>query len=315
MVRVNKAFVGIPSFLRTPICSDLSDLDAEIAVLGVPFDEGSPFLPGTRMGPRALREHSMRFSSGNGYYDVETRRHYLERELSQGRLVDVGDVDITPTNVDKTFQNISETVRIVIRAGALPVVLGGDHSISYPVVRGYEKRLHVLQLDAHTDYVPFENEMKHTNGHAFRHIAQMPNVDSLTQVGIRGIRHSAAEVEGSMQDGNRVVSIDEFRALGPRGIAELLPAGESCYVSIDIDVLDSSLVPGCVSAEPNGMTYRELRDTLKLVAQRVDVVGFDLVEVNPMLDVGTGVTAYLGAHTIIEFLGHLCDQPRRAQRQ
>ncbi len=92
-----------------------------------------------------------------------------------------------------------------------------------------------------------------------------------------------------------------------------MPAGAATYVSIDVDVLDLSLVPGCVSAEPNGMTYAELRDTLKAIAEHTRVIGFDFVEVNPQLDVGTGITSYLGAHTVIEFLGHICDQPYWAE--
>jgi agmatinase len=94
-----------------------------------------------------------------------------------------------------------------------------------------------------------------------------------------------------------------------------VPEGERCYVSIDIDVLDLPLVPGCVSAEPNGMTYSELRDTLVALADRSEIVGFDLVEVNPQLDVGTGITSYLAAHTILEFLGHICDQPAWVARR
>jgi len=86
-------------------------------------------------------------------------------------------------------------------------------------------------------------------------------------------------------------------------------------VSIDVDAMDMSLVPGCVSAEPNGLTYPELRDSLKAIAERHDIAGFDFVEVNPPLDVGTGVTAYLGALTVIEFLGHICAQPRWAARR
>lgn len=107
----------------------------------------------------------------------------------------------------------------------------------------------------------------------------------------------------------------EFRQLGPSGIADVLPEGSPVYVSIDVDVLDLSLVPGCVSAEPNGMSYAELRNTLKSVSERHNVVGFDFVEVNPPLDVGTGMTAYLGALTIIEFLGHICSQPRWVERR
>ncbi len=89
-----------------------------------------------------------------------------------------------------------------------------------------------------------------------------------------------------------------------------MPQGSQCYVSIDIDVLDLPLVPGCVSAEPNGMSYAELRDSLYALSERAEIVGFDLVEVNPQLDIGTGITSYLAAHTIIEFLGSICAQPR-----
>jgi agmatinase len=143
----------------------------------------------------------------------------------------------------------------------------------------------------------------------------MAHVESLTQVGIRSLRHSPAMVEDSIRDGNRVVTMEEFRRVSPRGIAEMVPEGASCYVSIDVDVLDLSLIPGCVSAEPNGMSYAELRDTLKALAEHTNVIGFDFVEVNPELDVRTGVTSYLGAHTVIEFLGHICDQPRWAARR
>jgi agmatinase len=309
MHQVNRPFVGIPTFLRVPTCDDIGKLNAAIAVLGVPFDEGSPFLPGARMAPRALREHSLRFGA-TGYYNPETRRQYLEAELTGGQIADLGDVDIRPTNVEMSFELISTAVSSVLERGALPVVLGGDHSITYPVVRAFSRPLHVLHFDAHTDYAPFVHGLRHTNGHAFRHIAQMPHVLGLTQIGIRSLRHGREQVEDVFRDGNRIITMSEFRQLGPSGIAALLPNEAACYVSIDVDVLDMSLVPGCVSAEPNGMSYSELRDALAAIAERLNVVGLDFVEVNPLLDVGTGVTAYLGAHTVIEFLGNLCAQPR-----
>jgi agmatinase len=316
MPRVNRPYVGIPSFLRARICEDLSLLEAAIAVLGVPFDEGSPFMAGSRLAPRALREHSLRFyGSGKGYYDPETRREYLVEEMSQGLIADVGDVDIHPANAPRTFENITAMVRGILDRGALPVVLGGDHSITYPVFRAFEEKLHVIHFDAHTDYAPFENDLTITNSHAFRHIAGMDNTLSLTQVGIRSLRHSPEQVEEVIAGGNRVIPMGEFRRIGPEGIAALLPANSRVYVSIDVDAMDMSLVPGCVSAEPNGMSYVELRDSLKAIAERHDIAGFDFVEVNPPLDVGTGVTAYLGALTVIEFLGHICAQPRWAARR
>ena len=314
--RIDRPFVGIASFLRAPICSDLDALSAAIAVMGVPFDEGSPYLAGSRMGPRALREHSLRFVSGaGGYYNPETRRQYLDVEITERLIADIGDADIAPTNVEKSFATTTEMVRAVLDRGALPVVIGGDHSITYPVVRAFSERLHVVHFDAHADYAPFIHDLRFTNAHAFRHIAPMPHVASLTQVGIRSLRHSPAQIEDSIADGNRVVTVPEFRSLGPAGLAAIVPEGEAVYVSIDVDVLDLPLVPGCVSAEPNGMLYAELRDTLKAIAERNRVIGFDFVEVNPLLDVGTGVTAYLGAHTVIEFLGHICDQPWWAERR
>ena len=314
--RVDRPFVGIPSFLRSPICTDLDQLTAAIAVMGVPFDEGSPYLAGSRMGPRALREHSLRFVSGaGGYYNPETRRQYLDVEITERLIADIGDADIAPTNVEKSFATTTEMVRAVLDRGALPVVIGGDHSITYPVVRAFSERLHVVHFDAHADYAPFIHDLRFTNAHAFRHIAPMPHVASLTQVGIRSLRHSPAQIEDSIADGNRVVTVPEFRSLGPAGLAAIVPEGEAVYVSIDVDVLDLPLVPGCVSAEPNGMLYAELRDTLKAIAERNRVIGFDFVEVNPLLDVGTGITAYLGAHTVIEFLGHICDQPWWAERR
>ena len=138
----------------------------------------------------------------------------------------------------------------------------------------------------------------------------MPHVKSLTQVGIRSLRNTQTMMEDSLQDGNRVVTMEEFRDVSYRGFLDRIPRDARVYVSLDIDVLDLPLVPGCVSAEPNGLLYPELRKTLFALAEHAEIVGFDLVEVNPMLDVGTGITSYLAAHTIVEFLGRICDQPR-----
>jgi len=312
--RLNKPFVGIPTFLRGPWVENLADLDADIAVFGVPFDEGSPFLSGSRMGPRSIREHSLRFAGGDnaGIYDPTTRRTFLSRELGQRRIADVGDADVWPTAVEHSFDNASQLTRAVLAAGAMPVMLGGDHSVTYPVVRGFDvvEPVHVIHFDAHLDYQPFVHDLRFTNMHPFRHIAPMDHVLSLTQVGIRSLRTGVDEHEDSLADGNQVVTMADFERGGPRSVADSVPRDARVYVSIDIDVLDLPLIPGCVSAEPEGMSYAQLRSTLEAIAVHAEVVGLDLVEVNPPLDVGTGVTSYLAAHTVIEFLGFICAQPR-----
>lgn len=303
------AFAGIPSFLRAPIQAELSRLDADVAVLGVPSDDGSPYMPGSRFGPRRIREHSLRFGA-NGYYDGRADRTFLEHELTHGLIADAGDVDVLPTNPEGTWDNVTSAMRRILSAGALPVVIGGDHAISAPVVRAWERPIHVVHFDAHIDYTPFQHGFMYTNVQPMRHIRSMPHVQTLTQIGIRSLRNRGADVHDSVNDGNRVIAMEEFRDTGSRDIVAALPAGAAVYVSIDIDVLDMPLVPGCVSGEPNGLLYDELRETLIALSEHTEVVGFDLVEVNPLLDVGTGMTSYLAAHTIIEFLGHICAQPR-----
>lgn len=303
-------FVGIPSFLRSRIIGRTEEFEADVAILGAPSDEGSPFLPGSRLGPRALREHSLRFvSSSPGYFDPSHQKVFLEREMRDGRIVDLGDADIVPTDIVSSFDSITALTARALRRGAVPVVLGGDHAITYPVVRAFEQDLYVVHFDAHLDYMPFVHGVSMTNAHAFRHIARMSHVAGLLQVGIRSLRNTQLMWDDTHRDGNRVVTTSQFRELGPLDVASLVPQGSDCYVSLDVDVLDLSLVPGCVSAEPDGLHYAELRDTLFALAERTRIVGFDLVELNPLLDVGTGITAYLGAHTIVEFLGHLCQSP------
>ena len=316
--RLNRPFVGIATFLRANHVQNIADIDADVAVFGVPFDEGSPFLAGSRMGPRAIREQSLRFAfSDGGFYDPESGKTYLAHELSARRIVDVGDVDVWPTDVVTSFDNATRMTKEILAAGAIPLAIGGDHSVTYPVVRGFEGQppLHVLHFDAHIDYAPFIHDLRFTNAHPFRHIAPMAHVASLTQIGIRSLRSVESHIQDSKDDGNRVITMGEFHKIGAQGVAQCVPRDARCYVSIDVDVLDMSLIPGCVSAEPNGMSYAELRDTLVAIAEHVDVVGFDLVEVNPTLDVGTGATSYLAAHTVVEFLGNICLQPRWQQRR
>ncbi len=309
-------YTGFVSFLRSPTCADLGRLDADIAVLGAPSDEGSPWKPGARFAPRKIRELSVQFAGRGtvdgqrGYYDIAENKRYLDHERINRRLVDCGDSDIVYTNVRKTFDNITRDVGRILAAGALPVVIGGDHAITYPVVRAYTHRLHVVHFDAHMDYRPFVHGVQWANGNPIRNVAKLSTVGSIVQVGIRSLRTRQGDVEDSRARGNDIVTVPEYRRRGATRILDQLPQGEPVYVSIDIDVLDLPLVPGCASAEVNGLSYEELRDALTAIARHAEVVGFDLVEVNPMLDVGTGVTSYLAAHTILEFLGRICDQPR-----
>lgn len=310
-------FSGIPTFLRSRYIQNQSEFEStsfDIGVIGVPFDEGCPYLPGSRLCARGIREQSLRFSK-KGYYNFDEKKVFLTKELQENRIVDLGDVNIVPTDISGNLDRTTEMVKKVLDKKALLVSLGGDHSITHPVVKGFEaleEPIHVIQFDAHPDFSPISEGFENTNSHPFTHIKQMKHVKSITQVGIRSVR--SFSVVDAEEAGNRIVGMKEFREIGPESIAELLPEGEACYVSIDIDALDCSLVPGCVSAEPNGMTFAELRDSLAALAKHNRIVGLDMVEVAPMLDVKTNITSFLAAQIIVEFLGRICDQPYWKER-
>ena len=172
--------------------------------------------------------------------------------------MDVGDAPILPTNVVDTFAGITAMVQKILQRGAIPAALGGDHAISRPVVDAFAEHepIHVIQFDAHLDYMPVAHGMELTNGNAFRHIANSAHVTSLAQVGVNGIRNPRAWIEDSVADGNRVILIDEFREGALAEHLAGLPAGARCYVSIDVDVLYMPPIPGCASGEPAGCSTR-----------------------------------------------------------
>ena len=186
------------------------------AVLGAPTDEGSPWKPGARFAPRKIRELSVKYAGYGpvqhqlGYYDIDEDRRYLEYERRESRIVDCGDSDIVYTNVRRTFDNITRDVRRILDAGAFPVVIGGDHAVTYPVVRAYTERLNVVHFDAHMDYRPFVHGVQWANGNPIRNVARLKTCHHIVQVGIRSLRTRQADVEDSRARGNDVVTIPDL---------------------------------------------------------------------------------------------------------
>jgi agmatinase len=311
--RFNLPFSGIATFLRAPVCADLACLDAEVAILGIPFDEGTTWKPGSRLGPRRIREMAMRFASTGstyapGYFDLDEGKRYLEQQLRDGRLVDCGDVDVLYTNPEGTFANATRAVAQILARGALPVVLGGDHAVTFPVVRAFQQPLQVVHFDAHIDYSPFVHGIHLANTQPMRNIVALDHVLRIVQVGIRSLRNAQEDIADSRRDGNEVLTVNQVRRLGTDGFLELVGGGPT-YISIDVDVLDMPLVPGCSSAEIGGFSYPELRELLFGLARTTDVVGFDVVEVNPMVDVASDNTSLLAAQLVLELLGRVTDSP------
>lgn len=303
--RLNLPFVGISTFGKRPHVEDWKAIDADVAVLGAPFDFGTQWRSGARFGPRGVREASTLFSFGHaGAYDHEDDAVYLGADV---RIVDMGDADIVHTNTETSHANIEAGVRAALAAGALPVVIGGDHSINIPCIRAFEGEapIHILQIDAHLDFVDERHGVRHGHGNPMRRAAEQAHVTGLTQVGIRNVSSTAREgYEDARRMGSDILSVRQARAIGPQGVADRIPEGARVYVTIDIDAFCPSIAPGTGTPSHGGFLYYDVLELLQAVARRNPVAGIDLVEVAPDYD-PTGSTSILAAQVLLNFLGFI----------
>lgn len=303
--RLNLPFVGIPTFGKRPYVGDWTQIDADIAVLGAPFDFGTQYRAGARFGPRAVREASTLFSFGHaGAYDHEDDCTYLGGEV---QMVDIGDADIVHTDTTASHANIRAGVNAILDAGALPVVIGGDHSINIPCIDAFERRgdIHILQIDAHLDFVDERHGVRNGHGNPMRRAAEKPYVTGLTQVGIRNVSSTAKEgYDAARAMGSDILSVRQMRAMGPQGVIDRIPKGARVYVTIDIDGFCPSIAPGTGTPSHGGFLYYEVLEMLQALARRHEVVGVDLVEVAPDYD-HSGSTAILAAQVLLNFLGFI----------
>lgn len=303
--RLNLPFVGISTFGKRPYVGDWSAIDADIAILGAPFDFGTQFRAGARFGPRAVREASTLFSFGHaGAYDHEDDVVYLGPEVS---IVDIGDADIVHTDTEKSHANIEAGVRAILAAGALPVTIGGDHSINIPCIRAFDDQgpIHILQIDAHLDFVDVRHGVRHGHGNPMRRAAERPYVTGITALGIRNVSSTSKDgYEAARAMGDDILSVRQVRRLGVAGVLGRIPAGARLYVTIDIDGFCPSIAPGTGTPSHGGFLYYEVLEILQAVARRHEVVGIDLVEVAPDYD-RDGTTAILAAQVLLNFLGFI----------
>ena len=302
---VNLAPTGIASFAKSPLCLDLRQVDADIAILGAPFDLAIQGRTGTRMGPRGIRVASTRFSyKPGGSYDPERDQMYLDSD--RWKIVDCGDVDYVPGDLDASFENLTEAVRLLVGQNVMPVVLGGDHSVTYPIIQGMEAAgpFDIIQFDAHLDWTRSVGGQTRSNGSPMRNCAPLPYVGKIIHLGIRGIGSSGpSDFADARAYGDKIYSVKQTRAVGIQHILEDLTPGGKVYVTFDIDGMDAAIAPATGSPMFGGFQYEEVVDMLEAIAKHSQVIGCDMVEVAPPYDdVGT-TTAYLAARLVSDLLG------------
>jgi len=298
--------VGRPSFASLPRCDDLDTLDAHIAIIGVPYgvpaSMESSRAPSSE-APAAIREESLRFGKYLTHVDID-----LGGPLLAGkdiRIVDCGDVAMTPGDLAANSAATTSVIRAIRERGAVPVILGGDHSIPIPVMRAYDDvgTMHVVQVDAHLDYRDEVNGVREGLSSGIRRASELTWVGEIVQVGLRGVGSARAQdVADSRARGNAIIPAREIHRHGAGIALNAVPAGDNVYITFDMDGVDLSIAPGVNSPAFGGLDYWQATDLLQGVAAKSRIVGIDMVEIAPRLDV-RGMTSMLAARLILNLIG------------
>lgn len=294
------------TFFNAPLCPDIQQLNADIAFIGVPFDQGTLGRPGARFGPDALRDAPRAYSysdpygrqsAAEGFFDIDA-----QQELLRGiTMADCGNVPIVPSEITANFDRITRAVQQAAQRGALPAIIGGDHAITFPAVRGLSQfaPLNLVHFDAHLDYTHDIQDALYTHASPIRRCRELPHVGHITSVGIRSARR--IPYQEAIRDGSLIISRRRFRELGPQAVADLIPPAENLYITFDVDVLDPSQAPGTGTPETGGLFYEETRQCLTALLSKSHLVAFDLVEVAPPYDTSQ-LTIQIAARLIQDIL-------------
>lgn len=282
----------------------LEGLDA--ALVGIPFDGASVVRTGSRHGPDAVRRSMMyytTFSSAEG------------RAMTDLRAADIGDVQVAVTDMAGTFDRISAAIATLVRRGIVPVSIGGDHSIAFPLIRGVTqglgpgKRLGVIHFDAHHDLRQAHLGAE-SSGVPFRKALEMPTGElagrNLVQIGMAEFANSPQLASYAAEMGVTVIPAREVRRTGmasavERALVLAADGTDAIYVSVDIDCIDQSQAPGTAAPNPSGLDARDVQDALRRIGAHPKVVGFDLVEISPPFD-HDDITGRTGAALVLNFL-------------
>ena len=299
-------FAGVNTFLKAPYVENVRDVGKyDAAILGIPFDSGTTYRPGTRFGPQGIRRISALYTPYNYEMGVDLRE--------QMSLCDAGDVFTIPGNLEKSFDQITRGVAHVCSSGALPLMLGGDHSIGFPCVRGIaectSKRIGIVHFDRHIDIQEkdLDERMHTTPWYWATELANVP-AKNLVQVGIGGWQVPRPGVKEARRRQTNVLTIEDVEKLGLEKTAEIAlelawEGVDAVYLSFDVDSVDCGFVPGTGWPEPGGFLPREALKLLGLVAKE-GICGLEVVEVSPPYDT-SDITALLGVRVVVEALGAL----------
>jgi agmatinase/guanidinopropionase len=295
-------FLDIPTFMRLPASRNLEGID--VAIVGIPFDSGTTYRSGTRFGPRKIRESSLLLWGFNRVLNV-----FPTEEL---KIVDYGDVEVVPVDITATMEQITAELKNILQEDVTAIALGGDHSISLPLLRAYASKfgkLAVIHFDSHPDTwdMEFENQ-PYSHDTPFRRAIEEKLIDTngYIQIGIRGPTSGVNDLPEAREMGAKIVTIDHLFEMGIPSVIDEMRAtvgDRPVYVSLDIDSVDPAFAPGTGTPEIGGLSSYQILQLVRGM-QGLNIVGFDLVEVSPPYDHGD-ITSILAANLAFEFISLL----------
>lgn len=281
-----------------PAASSPANLD--VAIIGIPYDGGTSYRTGARFGPRAIREQSSLIRTWHPVLKV----HPFERL----RIADCGDVDVVPISIERTFEAITKRIDAIIAAGATPLSMGGDHSVTLPILRSIARRhgpVGIVHFDAHPDTWDEYFGSKYFHGTPFRRAVEEGLIDPrrMIQVGIRGPLYGPEDFAFHDEHGIEVLRIEPIKEQGTAWTASRLERlrGAPVYVSFDIDSVDPAFAPATGTPEVGGLTSYEALALVRAL-QGLTIVGADVVEVSPPYDGPGQITSLLAANLLFEFV-------------
>lgn len=292
-------FAGIASMFRLPITEDASGLD--VAIVGVPLDIGTSNRTGTRYGPRQIRTESVLVRP----YSMATGA----APFDSFQVADTGDVALNAYDLPASIRLIEQHYDAMLQADVIPISLGGDHTVSLPILRALARKhgpMALVHVDAHADTNDEMFGEKITHGTIFRRAIEEKLVepDAMVQIGLRATGYSAEDFDWARSQGVQVVQAEDcwYQSLAPLmdEVRTRIGAEKPCYLSFDIDGLDPSVAPGTGTPEPAGLTASQGLEVIRGCAG-LNLVGCDLVEVSPPYD-PSGNTALLAGNLIFEML-------------
>ena len=300
------------SFAGLPVCTQLNELDADIAIIGIhyisPYPQRSSATAAKIMAesaPDAIRRQSARFIDHLGNYDFDFNDVLLAGQKI--RMVDCGDVDKQTGGGGQTAENITAAIRTLLTRGAVPVVLGTDEGGAIAVMRAYDicDALCVVHIDAHIDWRDERHGVREGYSSVMRRASEMPWIKAMAQVGLRGIGSARQqEIDDALAFGSVFIRARDVHREGVDAAVDKIPAADHYLITIDADAFDTAIAPGVLFPTPGGLTFDETADLVRGIALKGSIAGINLFEVRPELDMNH-LTASSAAQLVINFIGTL----------